>query len=140
MPVKIESWTIALRIPAKSGETALEERPPTMRPIGWNIRNAQRLAGIAAAAAFVAAVAPVAAKADPLAIGPLTPAARVTPAGYLTPWPGACPFGTHYTCWRGSYGGRFCGCWAGGDRPACPTGYYYTCRPDPFGNPYCACY
>lgn len=104
------------------------------------IRRAGRLAVVIAAIAIAPAAALSAAKADPLATERPTSAARVVQAGYLTPWPGACPFGQHYTCWRGSGGGRYCGCWAGGDRPACPAGYYYTCRPDPFGNPYCACY
>jgi hypothetical protein len=102
------------------------------------LRRANRLAVVIAAAVIASAAAPLAANADPLATG--RPAARVVQAGYLAPWPGACPYGSHYVCGRGSYGGRFCGCWPGGDRPACPVGYYYTCRPDPFGNPVCACY
>lgn len=108
-----------------------------MAPMLRNIRNANRLAVVIAAAAITSAAAPLAANADQLAI---ERPAHVVQAGYLSPWPGACPFGSHYVCGRGSYGGRFCGCWPGGDRPACPAGYHYTCRPDPFGNPYCACY
>lgn len=111
-----------------------------MGPVSRNIGNAHCLAVVVAVLAIASAMSPWAAKADPLAIEHLAPAARVVQAGYYSPWPWACPAGSHYTCWRGSYGDRHCGCWAGGDRPACPTGYYYTCRPDPFGNPYCACY
>jgi hypothetical protein len=102
-----------------------------------NIRNANCLAFVIGAVAIASALAPLAAKADPLAI---ERSARVVQVGNYALWPWACPAGSHYTCWRGSFGGRYCGCWAGGDRPACPTGYYYTCRPDPFGNPHCACY
>ncbi len=51
-----------------------------------------------------------------------------------------CPQGTHYACWYGVYGHRYCGCWPGGDRPACPEGYYYDCRYAPDGQPVCGCY
>jgi hypothetical protein len=111
---------------------------PISRNVSRYISYVSRLAVVIAAIAI--AVAPSAGQAEPLVAEQSAPAAHVVQAGYLTPWPGACPFGQHYTCWRGSYGGRYCGCWVGGDRPACPAGYYYTCRPDPFGNPYCACY
>jgi hypothetical protein len=110
-----------------------------MGPMRRN-RIGNRLAVVIAAGAIASALAPLAAQADPLVIERPASEARVVQVGNYALWPWACPAGTHYTCWRGSYGGRYCGCWVGGDRPACPTGYYYTCRPDPFGNPYCACY
>jgi hypothetical protein len=106
---------------------------------GKTVRHAIRLAAVIAGIAIGSGAALLQVKANPLPTEPLA-AARVMHAGYLAPTPWACPFGSHYTCWRGSYGGRYCGCWPGGDRPACPAGYYYTCRPDPFGNPSCACY
>lgn len=93
---------------------------------------------LTAAASFTpkAAAAPTV---PPLIAG-ITSTAHVIKAGYYAPWPTACAYGSHYVCWRGSYGGRYCGCWAGGDRPACPAGYHFSCHPDAFGRPYCACY
>jgi len=52
----------------------------------------------------------------------------------------SCPTGSHYACWYETYGGRFCGCWHGGDRPACPAGFHFACRPQPNGYRNCACY
>jgi len=93
-----------------------------------------------AALAIASGAAVLQAKADPLAVERLASPARATPVGYYSAWPDACPFGSHYVCWHGSYGGRYCGCWPGGDRPACPAGYHFTCRPDALGGLYCACY
>jgi hypothetical protein len=102
------------------------------------IKTASWLAAVMTAIAIISSAAPVKAQ---LAQPPIEGrAAPVMQAGYYSLWPSACPFGSHYVCWRGSYGGRYCGCWPGGDRPACPAGYHFTCRPDPFGVPYCACY
>ena len=56
--------------------------------------------------------------------------------GYLP----ACPSGLFYACHYAPYGGRFCGCWPGGDRPACPGGYHYACPGDASGNTHCACW
>jgi len=51
-----------------------------------------------------------------------------------------CGYGAHYACWYGADGGRYCGCWLGGDRPACPYGYHFSCRYGPDGPIDCACY
>jgi hypothetical protein len=51
-----------------------------------------------------------------------------------------CAAGQHYACWTEVYGGRFCGCWIGGDRPACPRGYYFKCPVAPNGRNLCGCY
>lgn len=101
------------------------------------IKAANYLAALIAAAMIVSGAAPLHAQPAQLPIENLPPPARVIHAGY---WPAACPLGTHYVCWHGSYGGRYCGCWHGGDVPACPAGYHFACRPDAFGGLYCACY
>ena len=100
-------------------------------------KAANCLAALAATAVIMSAAVALAAQLPAAAVA--TPA-RIIQAGYYAPWSPACSYGSHYVCWRGSYGGRYCGCWAGGDRPACPAGYHFSCRPDPFGIPYCACY
>jgi len=57
--------------------------------------------------------------------------------GYL---PAVCPRDFQFSCYYGPYGGRHCGCWPGGDRPACPDGYHYACPADASGNTHCACW
>ena len=56
--------------------------------------------------------------------------------GYLP----ACSPGLFYSCYIGTFGGRHCGCWPGGDHPACPIGYHYACPPDARGIPHCSCW
>lgn len=56
--------------------------------------------------------------------------------GYLP----ACPSGLFYACYYGTYGGRHCRCWPGGDHPACPIGYHYACPQDARGNRHCGCW
>lgn len=74
-------------------------------------------------------------------------AENFTPAGYALPavyyaagYAAACPFGSFYACHYGALGGRYCGCWLGGDHPACPYGYSFACGYGPYGSAYCACY
>jgi len=98
------------------------------------------LAGVVTSVAIASGAGLPTAKAAQLPAGRFAPAAHVIHAGYYSTWPPACSFGSHYVCWRGTYGGRYCGCWPGGDRPACPSGYHFACHPDPSGVPYCACY
>jgi|GEM_PF-5549846 hypothetical protein len=79
------------------------------------------------------------AAAEPAAAN-FTAVSRFTEVGYFpleaTPF---CGFGYHYACWYGAYGGRYCGCWAGGAHPACPYGYHFACRYGALGVA-CACY
>jgi hypothetical protein len=101
------------------------------------IKAAHYLAALTVTVAIMSGATQHSAQPAPLPMEGLPPSTRIIHAGY---WPAACPFGTHYVCWHGSYGGRYCGCWHGGDAPACPAGYHFSCRPDAFGGLYCACY
>ena len=56
--------------------------------------------------------------------------------GYLP----ACSPGLFYACHYGTTGGRYCGCWPGGDHPACPIGYHYACPADARGYRHCDCW
>ena len=61
---------------------------------------------------------------------------RYTGDGYLP----ACSPGLFYACHYGTFGGRYCGCWPGGDHPVCPIGYHYACPPDARGYRHCDCW
>jgi hypothetical protein len=114
------------------------------------IRAASFLIVLIATVAILSAGLARSASADPLAgADGATATVHATPAGYdspgyfsgyLPPPPVACSVGSHYACWYGAYGGRHCGCWAGGDHPACPYGFHFSCRYDGFGGRYCACF
>jgi len=70
-----------------------------------------------------------------------TPVGYILPAGYYTlGYVSACPYGFFYACHYGAQGGRYCGCWLGGDHPACPYGYSFACGYGPHGGAHCGCY
>jgi hypothetical protein len=108
------------------------------------VRAANYLTAFITTIAIVLGGVQLQAKADPLSVTGLVSSPRPIHAGYSSAgyWGGAaaCSFGSHYACWYGAYGGRYCGCWPGGDHPACPYGYHFSCRSDGLGGRYCACF
>jgi hypothetical protein len=108
------------------------------------VRAANYLTAFITTIAIVLGGVQLQAKADPLSVTGLVSSPRPIHAGYSSAgyWGGAaaCSFGSHYACWYGAYGGRYCGCWLGGDHPACPYGYHFSCRSDGLGGRYCACF
>jgi hypothetical protein len=116
---------------------SVQERPPMTRA-------ANCLTVFIATIAMVTGGMQLRAKADPLTVvGSASPLHPIHVGYYSTGYlagPATCSYGSHFACWYGAYGGRYCGCWPGGDHPACPYGYHFSCRVDGFGGKYCACF